>query len=307
MKGGTSTLYELLSKHPQIFMSPVKEPNFFAYIGGRPERTHPPGLPYPVWTIDTPDVAEVAMEMKVNAASFTTRHAYERLWQDAKEEQRGEASVLYLYLPDVAEKIASIKPDIKLIAILRDPIERAYSHFQMARRMGREPQSDFVLAMNDDRVRRENNYDPFWLYESFGYYYLQLERYLNCFDPAQIMIVLNEDLRRDNKQVLQRILRFLNVDDSFEPDSRREYGIGGIPRNQKLYRFLNRPSIARSRFLQMLPGGFKDIFYTSFYKRLVMSKPALDVSVRRHLVKRYIHDIENLEDLISRDLSDWKS
>ncbi len=194
MKGGTTTLYQLLNQHPQVYMSPVKEPNFFAYQGGRPKRAHPPGLPYPVWIVDSPDVARRAMELKVNAASFTTLSAYGALWEDESAPQRGEASVLYLYLRHVAKSIARMNPDMKIIVILRNPVDRGYSHFLMARRMGREPIESFAEALSAEKTRLTENYDPFWHYLSFGFYYEQLERYFKVFDSSQILVLLNEDL-----------------------------------------------------------------------------------------------------------------
>ncbi|UCC53450.1 MAG: sulfotransferase [Anaerolineaceae bacterium] len=301
MKSGTTTLYRLLEQHPEIYMSSVKEPNFFAYIGGRPKRAYPSGLRYPEWIIDSSDAASRAMEMRVNAASFTTLTAYKRLWQDVSKAQKGEASVLYLYLPHVAKSIARIKPDMKLIVILRNPVDRAFSHFQMARRIGREPIDSFAEAMEAEQARLEQNYDPFWHYRNFGYYYQQLERYFKFFDRSQIMIILNEDLRRQSDSVYARLLHFLTVDCSFKPGPEKEFGVGGVPRSQRLYEFLNQSSAIKAWSKRVLPTKY----HTRLYKNFVMSRPTLSSSLRRQLTALYTDDVISLEKLIDRDLSHW--
>lgn len=302
MKAGTTTLYRLLAQHPEIYMSPVKEPNFYAYRGGRPERAYPPGLPYPVWTIDSPEVARQAMERAVDAATFTTLTAYQELWKDAPQREKGEASVLYLYLPHVAESIAELNPDVKLIVVLRNPVDRAYSHFLMARRMGREPIASFVEAMEAEAARIAQNYDPFWHYRSFGYYHEQLERYYNVFKKSQILILLNEDLKNNLSNEYSGVLRFLGVDTTFKPSPKQEYGVGGIPRSTWLYRLATSTSFGPSWLKSVIPQQF----HSTIMKKLVLSKPKLDSEVRADLTNSYRSDILGLEKLIDKDLHLWK-
>ncbi|MBN1314735.1 MAG: sulfotransferase domain-containing protein [Anaerolineales bacterium] len=303
MKAGTTTLFRLLDQHPEVYMSPVKEPNFYAYKDGRPKRGHPPGMPYPVWIIDTPDLAERAMEKRVDAATFTTLPAYQRLWQDVSEPQKGEASVLYLYLPHVAESIASMDPSMKLVAILRNPVERAYSHFLMARRMGREPIASFIEAMEAEASRLAQDYDPFWHYRSLGYYSVQLERYFKVFDRSQILIMFNDDLKKDLYTAYARLLRFLEVDASFEPGPKKEYGIGGQPKSRWLYRLATSPSLIKDYFKRIVPAQY----HASILNRFVLSKPELEIELRQQLARFYHDDILRLEDLIGRDLSFWRT
>ena len=303
MKGGTTTLYRLLGQHPEIYMSPVKEPNFYAYRDGRPKRGYPPGLPYPVWIVDTPNAAQRAMELGVEAASFTTLPAYQTLWQDAAEPQKGEASVLYLYLSHVAESIASMSPSMKLIAILRNPVDRAYSHFLMARRMGREPIASFTEAMEAEASRLPQDYDPFWHYRSLGYYHAQLERYFKVFDRSQILIMLNEDLKKDLSGEYTRLLRFLEVDASFQPGPQETYNVGGQPKNTLLYRLATSPSSAKDWFKRLVPTRY----HASIMNRFILSKPELEAELREELAASYHDDITRLEKLIGMDLSGWKS
>jgi hypothetical protein len=242
------------------------------------------------------------MRLGFGAATFTTLRAYQTLWEDVSERQRGEASVVYLYLPHVAAAIASMNPDVKLIVILRNPVDRAYSHYLMARRKGREPLASFREAIAAEPERLAQDYDPYWHYLSFGFYHEQLERYLKVFDRSQMRIVLNDDLRRDSSAVYAQLLRFLEVDASFRPRAKREYGVGGVPRNGWLYKLVVRPSLARDYLKRLIPRRY----HATLLKRLVLTKPELDARYRQFLARAYYDDIVRLEQLLSRDLSAWK-
>lgn len=283
-------------------MSPVKEPNFYAYQGGRPKRAYPPGLPYPEWVVDSPATASRVMEMRADSATFTTLSAYQRLWQDVQEPQRGESSVLYLYLSHVAESILTISPDIKLIAVLRNPVDRAFSHYLMARRMGREPIESFADAVYAEATRLQQGYDPFWHYLSFGFYFRQLKRYYELFDRSQVMIILNEELKQDVRSVCNQLFSFLRVDTSFQCGPVTEFGVGGAPRSRWLYDLGTKPSIVRTGVKRVLPKRF----HSTVFKHVVMYRPELGSDLRRQLASIYANDITKLERLIGKDLSRWK-
>lgn len=302
MKAGTTALSSLLEQHPQIFVSPVKEPNFYAYYGGRPKCEHPPGLPYPSWIVNTPHAARRAMERRVDAATFTTVRAYETLWQNAIEPQTGEASVRYLYLPQCPELIARLNPDVKLIVILRDPVERAYSHYLMARRMSREPIASFAQAIEAEAARLAQNYDPFWHYFSFGKYFEQLTRYFRFFEKSKILILFSDDMKENLSTEYARVLRFLGVDDSFRSGAKREYGVGGVPRSKLLYRMSTRPSFIKEWFKRIVPAQY----HVRIMKRLVLYKPELEHDHRQQLRRRYSSGVASLEGLIEIDLSHWR-
>jgi hypothetical protein len=156
-KAGTSSLYQYLRQHSQVYLSyPVKEPNFFAFDG---EIIKFNGLHTQAETL--PD-------------SLTSLVAYEELFKDSMNyPARGEASTLYLYCPGTAERIRSLVPDAKLIVVLRQPADRAYSHYIMMVRSGREWLS-FEEALEQERTRIEQSWSPTWHYRETGYYHEQL-------------------------------------------------------------------------------------------------------------------------------------
>lgn len=134
-KAGTTSLYHYLGQHPQVFMSPVKEPGFFA-LEGHPLDFRGPGDEW------------------LRQATTTTLEAYQKLFEGVRDEPAvGEASVLYLHHHAAPEAIARYVPDVKLVAVLRDPVERAYSAFLYQTRNGREPLADFEEALRAEPRR----------------------------------------------------------------------------------------------------------------------------------------------------------
>jgi len=211
-KAGTTALYQYLKQHPQIYMSPVKEPHFFAYEGRKPN-TQGPG-----------DTAN---------DSIITLKEYLALFESVRNERAiGEASTMYLYLPQACERIRYYLPDARLIAILRHPAERAYSAFIHLVREGRETLTNFSQALQSEEERIRQNWGPLWHLTRCGFYYEQVKRYFDTFPREQIKIYLYDDFKARPTQVVQDIFRFLKVDDSFQPDMSVRVNISGIPKSR---------------------------------------------------------------------------
>ena len=150
MKAGTTSLYHYVGQHPQIYMSPVKEPQFFTFENEALD-FHGPGD----WHITHQIVKDL--------------ENYRKLFQGVTEERAiGEASTVYLYSSRTAERIHSYIPDAKLIAILRDPVERAYSNYVQAIHSDREPLDDFLQAFREEQNRIRKKWLYFWHYRLFS-------------------------------------------------------------------------------------------------------------------------------------------
>ncbi|TCJ15544.1 sulfotransferase, partial [Rubrobacter taiwanensis] len=172
-KAGTTSLYYYLRQHPQVYMSPTKETNFFALEGQRVAFRGP------------------GVEERINAWTITELSEYERQFAGVRGERAvGEVCPLYLYSERAAERIKRHVPEVRLIAVLRDPAERAYSSFLMLRRSGREPLEDFAAALEAEDRRVAGGWEYAWHYRRAGYYHEQLSRYYALFDPAQIRVYL---------------------------------------------------------------------------------------------------------------------
>jgi hypothetical protein len=204
MRSGTTSLYSYLSQHPQIFMSPIKEPRFFAL-----EKESFDAL----WDKDSP------AEQTVWASSVTTLTGYQALFKEVTSEKAiGEASPLYMVWSEKAvPRIKHHIPTARLIAILRNPVERAYSHFKYYVMKGIESQTDFAEAFAQDTL------NPRWEYKFIGFYYAQLKPFFEAFDRAQIRIYLYDDLQSQPEALLKDLFRFLEVDATFKPDMLIKY------------------------------------------------------------------------------------
>jgi hypothetical protein len=200
MKSGTTALYDILRRHPQIYMPYAKEPWFLASEMNIREPARPPG------TGRTPETLE----------------EYLALFDAALPEQRvGESSALYLWSRTAAARIAELQPAARIIAILREPASFLRSlHLQFVQSY-LEPEADLRKALALEQHRREGRHLPrncYWpgalLYSDHVRYLEQLRRYEELFAPEQILVLIYDDFRADNEAVARKVLRFLEVDDA---------------------------------------------------------------------------------------------
>ena len=292
-KSGTTSLYAYLKQHPQIFMSHLKEPRFFAFEGEKPNFRGPGD-----------------QELYENIVGDI--EAYRTLFEGvSKEKAIGEASVVYLYISSAPERIRHYIPGVKVIAILRNPVERAYSAFLHLTRDRKEPLRDFARALRAEEERIRNNWGPIWHYRQVGFYYVQLKRYFETFEREQIKVYLYEDLNDDPIKVMKDIYRFLGVEDAFVPEVSRRYNVSGIPTNEgwyALYTFLLRQNLVKSIVKPLLPRGLRQRVSTTLLSTLqdrTLVKPPLPTEVQQQLIELYKEDILKLQELIRRDLSQW--
>lgn len=289
-KAGTTALYSYLNQHPQIYMSPEKEPHFFAFEG---ERLNFGGI--------------AGDRAWLNRAAITDLETYRKQFQRvSKQIAIGEASTLYLYIPKAAERIKYYVPEAKLIAILRNPVERAYSAFLFQIRDDLEPITDFAQALQEEKIRITKNWVPIYYYQQMGFYYTQVKRYFDMFSRDQIRIYLYEDLSSDPMSILQDTFQFLGVDHKFVPDVSLRHNVSGIPKNKILNSFLLKPHPIKSILKPFLPEGLRRTLIVSLKNRRSLDKPPpLPIELRRQLIEVYREDILKLQDIIQRDLSRW--
>ncbi len=274
-KAGTTSLYQYLGQHPEIFMSPVKEPQFFSLDGGRlPE--HDPRRPL-------------------------TLSEYHRLFDGVRREQAiGEASTSYLDSRRAARRIQRSIPEARLIAVLRDPAERAHSHyvFNRNRQLDDVPTFSRALELEDERLAA--GLGPRYQYRKKGFYHAQLTYYFRLFDRRQVRVFLYEDFRDRPLQMVQTIFRFLGVDDGFEPDMAVKYNVSGLPRNRATAVLLRKLHPLRCYLERRLPPRL----VSRLGKGLIRPEEQTP-GLRRMLTELYREDILKLQDLIDRDLSAW--
>lgn len=285
-KSGTTTLYDWLDRHPQIYMSPVKETNFFAL-----ENTNP-------------DIFQETVHQGYLKNFKTTLADYQEQFVGVNDEIAiGEASPSYLYYPQAAVRIKQYIPDVKLIAILRNPVERAYSNFVHHLRDNLETTTDFAEALELEPERISNNWWWGFHYLNAGFYSAQLKRYWEIFDRSQIKIYLFEDLTNNPDETAKDIWQFLKVDEIKLPKGDRS-NVTGVPKNRFFYNFLTTKNIFKEPLKLIVPPQIRDRLVTKL-KNKTLQKPQLSPEIRSQLTNTYREEIEQLQTLINRDLSSW--
>jgi hypothetical protein len=191
---GYWALHVAIARHPQLFMSEVKEPKFFLCNEPPPTRGGPG-------------------DAKTFRERIWRREDYEALFAGAPEGAlRGESTPFYLYDPDAQRRLHQAVPDARLIAVLRDPIDRAHSNWTHLWSAGLEPEGDFLAACRLEQRRAEAGWAPFWRYLDLGRYGEQLQRLYTRFPHEQVLLLRYWQLREEPAPTLDRICRFLGVD-----------------------------------------------------------------------------------------------
>lgn len=274
-KAGTTSLHRYLGEHPEIFMCPEKEAQFFSKR----------------W-----DGADDADDLAAAKASFL------ELFADAGDAPiRGTTSPDYIWRPEVPQRIAQVVPDARILASLRDPIERAWSGYLMRVRRG-APREGFLeevradLSGDDDQpqlVRR-------------GFYAQHLERYLDRFGRDRVKVVLFEDLKSDTLGLLQEIAGFLDVDpEAMERvDHETVHNPYGVPRNA-VARWLLQDESIKAVARRLLPEDLR-IALGEHVLLEKPDKPTMDPKAREILVEAYEPEIERLEAMLGRDLPELR-
>jgi hypothetical protein len=286
-KAGTTSLYHYLRQHPQIFLPVIKEVRFLTYAGHAQQPLTP-------------------LELRASPWPVTTIAEYERLFAAAQPQHlaRGEVSPSYMAFPE--QSILGIQqytPQAKLIAILRQPAERAYSSFVNLVKVGREEVLHFqeTLELESRHVPRRSDGSP-RRNRCEGFYYAQVSPYYRTFGADRILVLLYDEWRINPLQMLQKIFRFLGVDPTFTPDLTRRYNESAWPHNRRIHQWLHHSSSAPFSWLptlwwQRLKGRLNRLNMTT--------SPPLSGEIRRELTALYREDILQLQTLIDKDLSHW--
>ena len=283
-RSGTTALYQALAKHPHIFMSPVKEPNYFAFGEGQLHFAGP------------------GAEFVNN--SINVFGEYKRLFDGCNGASAiGEASPLYLYSPQASKRIAETLGPVKLIAILRDPIEQAYSHYLYARAQMIEPLATFEEALDAERQRLALNWQPLFQYSRFPRYGEQLGRFLENFARENLLVHLYDDFVADPEAVYRSIFEFLGVDAEFAPTNER-VNMGGVPRISGLQRFIMRPTVLSPVLRMVLPEAARQRVRNRLSGNNIV-RPPFPATTRQRLLDALREDIGRTQELIDRDLSHW--
>lgn len=288
-KCGTSSLARYLQQHPEVFISKKKEPRFFTSSCQKVPKNGPKDHLVRKWYVDT-------------------FKAYKQLFRDAGQKAVGEASAdtLYFY-NETIPVIQHYLGDPKIIIILRDPVKRAFSAYQHLVRDEREFLS-FEKALDLEESRRRENWELIYHYRSASRYYQPVKAFLKSF--SNVKILLTKDLHTDPEGSIKSIFDFLEVSNSVRIDLKTKYNVSGVPRNKFLY-----DSIRGTNGLRNMVRPLARTFFRSERARSRvlnwlwmknLDRMALAKETERRLYGDFYQDILQTEQLIGRDLSDWK-
>ena len=287
MKAGTTSLFHYLRQHPQLAFGHAKEPSFFAFEGSPLDFRGP-------------------LDERLKQVVITQLSAYTEQYDGAKPGMKlGDVSPIYMYSERAAERIRERIPGAKLIAILRDPADRAYSNYVHFAREGREPAATFEAALEQEAARIAANWAPQWHYQRLGFYAVQLKRYLALFPRAQMRFFLYEDLRHDEPGVLRQIFDFVGVDPAFVPRLGERWNVGGVVKSRAVHNFLRRPGWVARLVRPIVPRGTRQRIVLRLMRLNLRPAPPMRAETREMLVRAYRIDIEELQRQIDRDLGAW--
>jgi sulfotransferase family protein len=265
VKSGTTSLHRYLEQHPQIYMSSVKEPYFFSVT--------PPGH------------------------QVFDESSYLALFADASVETiRGESSPLYLWDASTPQRIRRVSPNAKIVIMLRDPVERAFSHYLMDVEQGGQTRS-FLEAIQLELDR------PFHLYVELGRYCHQVSRYLELFDD--VLVLFSEEFFADARVQVNEVFRFLGVAGehahSVDLSVHNAYE-GTVNVLGKAAQQVYRGDVIRAVARRLVPGSARAYVWRSFLRQ---KKPGIDAEAERLLNHTYRHETNCLRKLLGREVP-WK-
>lgn len=281
-KSGTTSLHEYLKQHPDIFMSEHKEPHFLINNEIGNKRIH---------------------------KGIITKTDYNQLFS-TKEEYvyKGESSVMYLLFPKIV--IPNIKKylgrNTKIIIMLRNPIERAYSgYLHNIRYNPREILSfEEAIEITEDRYNEIEDMTPATRYLEIGLYYNQVKAFKENF--KHVHVILYDDYVKNIDLVLDTVFNFLNLD-SVKIDTSKRYMTGGWKWKNYFMRGMLIPNnIFKSFFKRLIPfSNFRKIIKNMLIKLSTNKQDTINTKTRKKLIHFYKKDIHNLSIFLERDLTSW--
>lgn len=289
-KSGTTSIYEYLKQHPQIYVNAkIKESNFF---------------------VEPKEVLGAGPRFYGIESYGRTVDDYEKLFEDVTQNHIAVGEVCSVYLPFFKNTIQNIKnylnDDVKIIIILRNPIERAYSHYMHNVRDTDETLT-FEEALTAEEERIKQNYWNSFHLTRLSFYYSQVQAYKENF--KNVKVYLFEDLRKDDFFI--DLFKFLEVDTEININTKKNYNISGRPKNVVLQKFLVNDNffkrLIKGTFKYLLSRNMKDKL-SSIEEKMInknIEKEKMNPSTRDFLKELFKDDIEKLSILINRDLSHW--
>jgi hypothetical protein len=290
-KAGTTALHLALSAHPEVFMSTPKEPKFFLTEDGR--RPIARGGPGDAQTI---------------RKQLWRRSDYERLFDAAPPGARlGESTTLYLQDPAAHRRIKAAMPDVRLIAVLRDPVDRAHSNWAHLHSAGLEPEP-FLRACELEEQRARDGWAPFWGYQRLGRYGEQLRSLFSVFAREQVLVLFYRDLREQPAPTMDVVCRFIGVTPGLVTDvpAANVTAAASPSLPNRLLGYGLRYGTAIGRLVPEFVRENVSLPVVRLLQREQLRRVPVQPLERRLLIPRFEDDIRIVEDLLGIPLPHWR-
>ena len=284
-KCGTTSLHNYLKQHPDIFMSKQKEPHFLINSDIGEDRIH---------------------------KAITLLEDYEDLFKtDSIYKYKGESSVMYLAFPEFSIKNIKkyLDPDVKIIIMLRNPVERAFAGYLHNLRYNPSENLSFEEAFEKSEARyyKERDITPDTRYLHVGNYYSQVESFISMFND-NVLVIMYEDYVNDIDLCLANVFDFLDID-KISVDTSRRHMVGGWIFKRK---FLRNLLIPKNNFKSLIKTLLPNKKIRKAIKQKIMNmstveNPSISKDMHKKLTEYYRKDIDNLSKLLNKELNCWNN
>lgn len=282
-KCGTTSLHNYLKQHPDIFMSKQKEPHFLINSDIGEDRIH---------------------------KAITVLEDYEDMFKtDSIYKYKGESSVMYLAFPEFSIKNIKkyLDPDVKIIIMLRNPVERAFAGYLHNLRYNPSENLSFEEAFEKSEARyyQQRDITPDTRYLHVGNYYSQVESFMSMFND-NVLVIMYEDYVNDIDLCLANVFDFLDID-KISVDTSRRHMVGGWIFKRK---FLRNLLIPKNNFKSLIKSFLPNKKIRKAIKQKIMNmstveSPSISKDMHKKLTEYYRKDIDNLSKLLNKELNCW--
>ena len=283
-KSGTSSIYHYLRQHPEIFLSNIqKEGRYFSQMTGN---------------FDGPGDKHIDSSITRNLEDYVALFdGY------AGEKAVGDISPEYLYFFEKSIPLIkqTLNENVKIIIILRSPVDRAFSGYNHYKRDKREYLT-FEEALEKEDERSLKNWIWAWQYKNSGLYFQQVKTFIESF--KNVKVLLFEDFNDSPKKVLKEICEFIEVATDFEFDTSYKYNVSGDPKNAVLYKLETSRGLVNF-VKKLVPKKIVTKIKNSWSGEKQMVKTAMNPETRKQLIEFFREDILKLQELLKKDLSRW--
>ena len=281
-KSGTTSLHNYLNQHPDVFMCDPKEPHF---------------------------LINKEIGLKRIPIAISDINDYEKLFLGYSDiRYRGESSVMYLMYPEIViPKIKSLLgEETRIIIMLRNPVDRAYSGYYHLKRYNIKENKDFETAWDISEERYFNNEDmpPSSRYKELGMYHSQVKSYLD--NMMNVHVIIYDDYKDNFDTEMNKVFNFLDIP-PIKIDTHKKHMVGGWEwQSNKVKRIMMSQNILKSLMKIFLPFRNVRRMIRNFIRDIsVIRTPEMDISTRSMLNRFYKKDVHNLSNLLGRDLNHW--